>query len=301
MAKLLNIGSINIDHVYAVPHFVAEGETLSSLSLRDFPGGKGLNQSIALARAGAEVSHAGKVGPDGGALVALMQRAGVDTRLVETAPGPSGHTVIQVTPEGLNSILLYPGANHEIDERCIDVALKSFGAGDILVLQNEVSCIGHAMKAAHEKGMLVAFNPSPFDGAVPKLPLEAVRWFLLNEPEGRGITGKTEPEDILDTLSRMFPGSGAVLTLGKRGAIFRDCGETLYHGIYDVKAVDTTAAGDTFTGFFLATVAAGKPASEALRLASAAASIAVSRPGAASSIPTLGEVLRFQNDLIRKE
>jgi ribokinase len=147
------------------------------------------------------------------------------------------------------------------------------------------------MKAAREKGMLVAFNPSPFDDSVPALPLEAVRWFLLNELEGRGVTGKAEPEDILDSLLRMFPSSGAVLTLGKRGAIFRDHGETLYQGIFEAPAVDTTAAGDTFTGFFLASVAAGKPAAEALRLASAAASVAVSRPGAASSIPTLEEVL----------
>jgi len=291
MAKLLNIGSINIDHVYAVPHFVQEGETLSSLSMQNHPGGKGLNQSIALARAGCAVAHAGRVGADGAPFVTLMREAGVNVDYVETVEGPSGHSIIQVTPKGQNCILLYPGANQTLDAPFVDKVLSGYGAGDILILQNEVSHISYAMQAAHTKGMRIAFNPSPFDASILELPLETVHWFLLNEIEGQMLTGKIEAKDILNEMALLFPAACIVLTVGKDGVLYKERDAVFAHGIYKVPVVDTTAAGDTFTGFFIGSVAAEQPVEEALRLASVASSLAVSRPGAASSIPTLEEVL----------
>jgi len=292
MARILNIGSINIDYVYTVPHFVRAGETLSAASRQIFPGGKGMNQSIALARAGGDVTHAGMIGSDGAYLLDILKDAGVHTGLIVQSPGATGHTVIQVTPQGQNCILLYPGANRELDEAFIDTALARFTQGDILILQNEVSCVPYAMKAAKAKGMNIAFNPSPFGAEILDYPLSLVDWWLLNEIEGSALTGKNTPHDMLDVMGSMYPGGVIVLTLGEEGVICRSNGDTFSHGSYPVKVLDTTAAGDTFTGYFISSVAEGKEIEEALKLASVAASISVSRQGAAVSIPFWDEVVK---------
>ena len=291
--RILNLGSINIDYVYAVPHFVQAGETLSSTGRRIFPGGKGLNQSIALARAGGDVTHAGMVGSEGAYLLDILRDAGVDAGLVSTGTGPSGHTVIQVNPQGENCILLFPGANTEIDGAFVDRALNGFGEGDILVLQNEVSCAAYAMNAAKARGMKIAFNPSPFGPEIAGYPLGLVDWLLLNEVEASALTNLADnksPDDMLNAMGDMYPGAVIVLTLGKDGVICRADGKTYRHGIYPVKAVDTTAAGDTFTGYFISSVAAGKSIAEALEIASMASAISVSKPGAAESIPDISDI-----------
>ena len=290
MARILNIGSINIDHVYSVPHFVKAGETLASNTKQLFPGGKGLNQSVALALADADVSHAGMIGSDGFQMVELLNNKGVDTALIKESDTPTGHTIIQVTPDGQNCILLYPGANNELDEDFIDNALSAFGKGDILVLQNEVSCIPYAMTKAHERGIDIAFNPSPVSTAVFDYPLQFVRWFVINEIEGQALTKKDEPSDILNEMAKKYRDSTIVLTVGKDGVLCRDKGETYTHGIYTVPIIDTTAAGDTFTGYFISSIAAGNTIEEALKLASMAAALSVSKQGAAVSIPTIKEV-----------
>ena len=290
MAKILNIGSINIDHVYYVPHFVKAGETLASNAKQLFPGGKGLNQSVALALADADVSHAGMIGSDGFQMVELLRSKGVDTSLIKEHETHTGHAIIQVTPDGQNCILLYPGANHELDEAFIDNALSSFGKGDILVLQNEVSCISYAMIKAYERGIDIVFNPSPMNPAVFNYPLNLVRWFVINEIEGQALTQKDEPTDILDEMAKKYHDSTIVLTVGADGVLCRDKGETYTHGIYTVPIVDTTAAGDTFTGYFISSIAAGSAIDEALKLASMAAALSVSKQGAAVSIPTIEEV-----------
>lgn len=298
MSKILNIGSINIDHVYRVPHFVRPGETLASQSLMHYPGGKGLNQSVALAKAGARVYHAGRVGPDGASMLTIMRDAGVNTDMIGIDGSSTGHTVIQVNEAGQNCIILHAGANHELEKSYIDRSIGSFQPGDILLLQNEVNDIDYCMEAAHQKGMLIAFNPSPIGPAIEKCPLSYVRWFILNEIEGAALTGKTLAEDILDAMASLYPGAAIVLTIGKEGVLYRDREQLLSHGTYDVPVVDTTAAGDTFTGYFLALTASGRSAKEALRLASIASSIAVSRTGASVSIPSLKEAEESQLQLI---
>ncbi|MDR1581376.1 MAG: ribokinase [Synergistaceae bacterium] len=291
MKKILNIGSINIDYVYDVEHFVRPGETISSSSRAVFPGGKGLNQSVALARAGGRVWHAGRTGPDGAGMLEIMKEAGVNVEPADTSGSTTGHAIIQVNASGENCIILHAGANHELGENFIDNALASFGEGDFLVLQNEVNNLPYMMKKASERRMRIAFNLAPFDDGIKNYPLSLVDYFLVNEVEGAGVSGKTQPAEILGAMSAMFPKAAIVLTIGRDGVLYKDPCETLAHGIYEVPRVDTTAAGDTFTGYFLAAVAGGKRAAEALRVASLASSIAVSRKGASSSVPTIEETL----------
>ena len=292
MKKILNFGSLNIDHVYSVDHFVSPGETLGALKYEIFPGGKGLNQSIAMAQAGGEVYHAGKVGSDGLFLVELMGEKGVHTELLDTGGSVSGHAIIQVDVSGQNCILLHGGANQEMDTAYIDSALEQFQTGDLLVLQNEINDVDIIMNKAYEKGLDIALNPSPINDKLKQYPLEKVRWLLLNEIEGYELTGETDPDHICAELLSAYPQAGIVLTLGEAGVIYRDAEECHRHGIYKVSAVDTTAAGDTFTGFFLSELAKGSSTPDALRIATLAASIAVSRKGAASSIPSLKEVMQ---------
>ncbi len=289
--KIYNLGSLNIDYVYSVPHFVQPGETLSSAKLEIFPGGKGMNQSVALAKAGARVIHGGRIGDNGGFLKEILGQAGADTSFVAVDASSTGHAMIQVDENGQNCILLFSGANHSFTEEFVREILADAQAGDIILLQNEINLLDVIFAVAAEKQLQIAFNPSPFTEELLKLPLHQVKWWLCNEIEGGQLTGKSEPEEILTSMQKKFPGSSIVLTLGKDGCMFTDGKQVLRQPIFPVKAVDTTAAGDTFTGFFLASVAEGKAVADALRIASRASSIAVSRMGASSSVPTLAEVL----------
>ncbi|MDD4494383.1 MAG: ribokinase [Eubacteriales bacterium] len=298
--KIYNIGSMNLDYVYQVEHFVRAGETIGSLGMQVFPGGKGLNQSVALARAGAKAAHAGKIGAEGEILRKTLSDAGVDVSGVVLGYGTSGHAVIQVDRRGQNSILLYGGTNRQMDPDFIEKALSGCKAGDILLLQNEVNNLRSIMESAHSKGLRIALNPSPFDDSVPELPLAYVRWFLLNELEGTALSGKEEPEAIASGILEKYPDSAVVLTLGGKGVLYADSQRRERFGVYDVPVVDTTAAGDTFTGYFLAGIAEDLPMREVLRRASLASALAVSRKGASPSIPLLKEVLSADNLSIKK-
>ena len=288
--KIVNYGSINLDHVYQVDHILQPGETLLAREQSLFCGGKGLNQSIALAKAGAEVFHAGVVGEDGDVLLNALRAANVDIRHIRRAEGASAHTVIQVDRNGQNCIIVFSGENMHPSEADIDRILEDFGPEDAVLMQNELYNTPLMMRKAAEKGMTIIFNPSPISREMLSYPLECVSWFLLNEIEGEALTGETDPEKILDGLASRFPRSSVVLTLGKNGAWAMDQEKRFFQPAFEVKAVDTTAAGDTFTGFFLAGVSSGMPISAALRRAAFASSIAVSRKGAADSIPTAEEV-----------
>ena len=296
MMKILNFGSLNLDYVYRVPHFVRGGETLASRSMEVFPGGKGLNQSVAFSRAGAEVYHAGSVGCEGGMLLEVLREAGVDTRFVRTlSDTPTGHAIIQVSDEGDNCILLCGGANLCRDGAFTEEALSHFSEGDLLMLQNEINSPVEVAALAKARGMLVALNPSPFNEAITEELLILTDYLILNETEGREITGQEDEDEILRKLHARFPAMRIILTLGGRGSLYSDGTETIRQDIFKVTPVDTTAAGDTFTGYFFSTLLGGdeKNPAKALRTASAASAIAVSRMGAAPSIPTLDEVEKF--------
>ncbi len=290
--KILSFGSLNLDKVYRVSHFIRPAETMAAKALEEFCGGKGLNQSIALAKAGAEVWHAGCVGEaDGAALVEVLQGAGVNTSLVRKLAVPTGHAIIQVDEEGQNCILLFGGANQQISREQVDEVLAYFAAGDMIVLQNEISQLDYIMEKAAERGLHIVFNPSPMTPALLELPLEYVSYFLLNEIEAKDLCGTEIAEkEYPDKLLERYPNSHIVLTLGARGSIYQYRTMRVEQPAYKVETVDTTAAGDTFTGYFVAAIAAGDAVQQALEQASKAAAIAVSRVGAASSIPTRDEV-----------
>jgi ribokinase len=288
--KILNFGSLNIDHVYRVPHLVKPGETLTSNSLETFAGGKGANQSTALAKAGASPAHAGKVGEDGRRLIDKLSDAGVDTSFIRVDTHPTGHAIIQVDDNGQNSIVLFPGGNRQIQRGEIDATLEHFECGDILLLQNEINEIPYIMDKAHSRKMKICFNPAPFSPEIRRYPLDLVDIMVINETEGAGISETEDPERILDTLSARFPSCQILLTLGSDGVMFRSGSTTINVPAVKVKAVDTTAAGDTFIGFYLAKHMAGADVELCLRTACAAAAISVSRPGASDSIPTIQEV-----------
>ncbi len=290
--KTLNFGSLNIDMVYSVDHSVRSGETEAASSLEYFCGGKGLNQSIALSRAGVKVFHAGCVGSDGKRLIDALNENNVNTDFVNKIDMPSGHAVIQVDKSGKNSILVFGGANRAVSAVQVENVLEKFGKGDRLFIQNEISCVDELINTAFEKGMEIVFNPSPFDKSVGELPLEKVSWFAVNEIEAFELTGESEPDKILDAFSEKFPSASVLLTLGENGSCCRTCGKTYYREIFEVTAVDTTAAGDTFLGFFFAALDS-KGVEKALEYASAASSIAVSRSGASASIPDLSETEAF--------
>jgi ribokinase len=289
--KVLNFGSLNLDHFYEVEHIVRPGETISSGKYRLACGGKGLNQSVALAHAGAEVFHAGKVGRDGEALLACLKAAGVDTRYIKmTEEAPSGHAIIQVDKNGQNSIIIHGGANQEIQKEDVSRVLGGFGAGDCLLLQNEVSCIPEMIEVAKKQGLSICLNPSPMNERAADYPLEKVDYFIINEIEGRELSGESEPQSILTAMRARFPEAATLLTLGEQGVLYADQQNSLAVPAEKVKAVDTTAAGDTLTGFFIAQRLTGKPIEACLRIACQAAAICVTRRGAADSIPWLREV-----------
>ncbi len=288
--KICNIGSLNVDYVYTVCHFVRPGETLASERMERFAGGKGLNQSVALARAGAPIFHAGRIGPEGDFLRQILADCGADVSMVETADCANGHAIIQVDDAGRNCILLYGGANRTLDADFLRRAFARLEAGDVVLVQNEVNNLNLILQTAHEKGVFVALNPSPFGKELLAAPLETVHWFILNEIEGRELTGCEQPDAIADALLARWPDCRVMLTLGGQGALYAEGDRRLRQAAFPVKAVDTTGAGDTFTGYFLAGIWRGEPMETVLRRAALAAALAVAKPGAAESVPTLQTV-----------
>ena len=288
--KLLDFGSLNIDHTYQLPHLVRPGETLASDSYHKSEGGKGFNQAVALAKAGQEVYLAGAIGQDGLFLRDYLQELGVHTEHLRVLDAPTGHAMIQLDTEGQNCIILFGGTNGMITEAMIDEVLADFGAGDYLLLQNEISHVDSIICAAHAKGMHIILNPSPMSPELLTWPLELVEWFILNEIEGADITGKTQPEEMLDELLRRYPACHVVLTLGERGSVYADATQRIAQRIVTAHTVDTTAAGDTFTGYFIHALLQGEAIQQALKTAACASAITVSRPGAGRSIPAAEEV-----------
>lgn len=289
--KVINFGSLNYDYVYQVPHMVREGETLSSKERQVFLGGKGLNQSIALAKAGVKVYLAGMIGEDGNRFLDVCHENGILAKFIWKIPGNSGHTIIQIDENAQNSILLYGGTNRKITKKFIDVVLKEFGEGDILVLQNEINMLDQIIEKAYQKKMKIILNPSPYNQNLDFCDLKKISIFMINEVEGYQISGEREPKMILQYMKKMYPSAAVVLTLGEKGVFYQEKDKLYRQESFKVKAVDTTAAGDTFTGYFIAGLVEGMPIQQNLKRCAKAASITVSRKGAVSSIPEKEEVI----------
>ena len=294
--RVLNFGSLNLDYVYEVNHINKAGETQLSTVLQTFSGGKGLNQSIALAKSGVTVYHAGAVGAlDSKILLDTLQSVGVNTEYIQRLDCQTGHAIIQRDPVGQNSILLYGGANQSITEDRAKTTLAQFAKGDFLILQNEISAMPFIMEEAHARGMTIVLNPSPMNESLMTSPLSYVDYFVLNEIEANQLTGVTESAtEQIQGIAQLFPDAHIVLTLGEEGSLYLYKGVLLKQEAYQVTVADTTAAGDTFTGYFISAVINKQTMQEAMNLASKASAIAVSRLGAAPSIPSMEEVLAFQ-------
>lgn len=296
--KVLCFGSLNLDYTYHVEHFVKSSQTLAASLLEMFCGGKGLNQSIALAKAGADTYHAGAIGMEGMILKQSLEQAGVHTDYVSLLDAcRTGHAIIQVDPAGENCILLYGGANQAITPAMAKQVLSHFEAGDWLVLQNEISALPEIMETAMEKGMHVVFSPAPMSASVFQLPLHRLDYLLLNRIEACTLLemDETAAQDasLADALSSAYPQVQIVLTLGAKGAVYIFGNQRIWQPAFPVKTVDTTGAGDTFAGYFTACRMEGMDALPALEMASAAAAFSVQYQGAAASIPFRAQAQAF--------
>ena len=288
--RILNFGSLNIDYVYQVDHFVQPGETMSAQSLQIQCGGKGLNQSIAVSRSGQKVHHAGLLGPEGTRLAELLSGSGVDLRYLKHTDVPQGHAVIQVQPDGQNCIFLYGGSNQAVTPQEIDEVLMQLNAGDYLLLQNEIANLTYLLRAAARRGLRVVLNASPISDELLNADLSGVDWLVVNEIECAAMAGCGDAQAGYETLKQRYPSLGILLTLGSEGSVSWKDGTEVRQCAYPVKAVDTTGAGDTFMGYFVGCLAQGMERQTAMQYASMASAISVTRPGAAASIPLMDEV-----------
>ncbi|MBD3894331.1 ribokinase [Halomonas sp. ML-15] len=288
-----NFGSINIDHVYRVPHLVRPGETLASRHYQQVLGGKGANQSLALARAGGQVEHWGRLGRADAWALQILSQAGVGLDGTELYDEPSGHALIQVDDQGENAIILHPGANHGFSTAALDGLLGQTQPGDTLLLQNECNGLEHLLVSAQQAGLEIAFNPAPMNDTAAGLPLSACRLLFVNRGEAAALVDLPEgssPRQLLEALAQRLPKTELVLTLGGDGVCYHSERQQLMLPAHRVEAVDTTAAGDTFIGYFMAARQAGEEALACLQRASTASALCVQREGAAPSIPLAAEV-----------
>ena len=288
--NVVNFGSLNIDHVYAVDHFCRAGETIHTKSYTQNAGGKGLNQSIAVSRSGQKVHHAGLLGPEGTRLAELLSGSGVDLRYLKHTDVPQGHAVIQVQPDGQNCIFLYGGSNQAVTPQEIDEVLMQLNAGDYLLLQNEIANLTYLLRAAARRGLRVVLNASPISDELLNADLSGVDWLVVNEIECAAMAGCGDAQAGYETLKQRYPSLGILLTLGSEGSVSWKDGTEVRQCAYPVKAVDTTGAGDTFMGYFVGCPAQGMERQTAMQYASMASAISVTRPGAAASIPLMDEV-----------
>lgn len=279
-----NLGSINADMIYDVPHLPGPGETLSARRLERFLGGKGANMSVAAARAGAQVAHIGAVGADGGWALDRLTEYGVDTRHIAQVDTPTGHAIIAVDADGENNIILFPGSNHAMSADQLGRALSVAAQGDLLVMQNETNLQLEAAKMGRDLGLRVCYAAAPFQAESVQAVLPYLDFLILNEVEAeqlREATGQTV-QDL---------GVGDVIvTLGAEGALYYRGDSASEFPAHKVEAVDTTGAGDTFTGYVLAGMDRGMPMPQAISLANRAAALMVTRHGTADVIPDLSEV-----------
>jgi len=294
MKPVLCLGSLNIDYTYRVAHLVRPGETLAAEQVLRGAGGKGLNQSLALACAGAAVWHVGGIGADGRWLRELLAEAGVNVDGVATFETGTGHAIIQVAETGENAIVLFPGANQLVSTQQMADAVERTPAGGFFLTQNETNGVPDALRLAKAHGLTVVFNPAPMTPLVRVYPLQAVDYLIVNEAEAVELSGEKDWQGAARQLAQRYPQAVVVVTAGVAGAVAWADGQAITVPAVRVQAVDTTGAGDVFVGYLVAGLARGLALREALRLAASAAALSVTRLGAAASIPVAAEVDEFR-------
>ena len=290
---IINFGSLNYDYVYQVPHFSGGNETIRSRQTRTDFGGSGLKQSCALAQAGELVYHAGLIGQNGLPLKDFLTQSSVNTDLLQTCTAPQGHCILQVAPNKERAALVYGGSNSEITPDFIDRCLESFGQGDFLLVQNEITNIPYLIDIAYEKGMRIIFNTSPVDEDIFRSACNKCEWLIMNDTECMEIADCDEVTTAFSKLQKQYPSCNILVTMGEEGSICYYKGNVYVQNAYPVSVADIVNSGDAFTGYFVAAWMRSLPIEECLDLASRAGAIAVSRPGGAaafSSYPTLEQV-----------
>lgn len=300
--SVLVFGSVNIDRTFRLPHWIECGETILSSGLSTQAGGKGANQAVALSKAGTQTYLAGTIGEDGLWIRDLLSSFKVDTSLLNINEDIyTGTATILLDDKGRNSIVLYGGGNRANSEDYINEVLSHFKKGDWLILQNEINNLELIIRKAKEKEMKICLNPSPFEDYLLGLPLDEIDLFAVNEIEMSQLIGEKINDNIdsyrkaLINASKKYPQTDILLTLGDKGSLFLTKDNPMniiYSPIVKTDVVDTTAAGDTFLGYFLSSVINGKTFECALKTATKASSIAVSRLGAMDSIPFSTEVIK---------
>ena len=271
---------------------VKPGETLSSLDLVTGLGGKGANQSVAIARAGVSVAHVGRVFKGDTWAVALLASTGVDTDNIALIEGASGHAIIQVDDQGENAIVLHGGANQSFSIADIESALNHNQQARYLLMQNETNLLAEAFELAQAKGIKIVLNPAPMTDNIKDLPLAKLDTLIVNRGEAEALCGAADIDQMTQQMAALAPQTRVVVTLGGDGAMLLANGEVTHMNSPSVDVVDTTGAGDTFVGYFLAGVAEGMNDHDALQRACLAGSIAVTRQGAITAIPDGSEVDR---------
>ena len=283
--KILNFGSINKDLVYNVEDFVKPGETISSRDYGLYLGGKGLNQSVAISKSGSEVYHAGCINKSDQSIISDLKKWGVNTDYINKINEATGHAIIQINRDGENSIIIHGGANNCVEKDQIDMVLSNFNEGDYILLQNEINSVNEIIEKAHKKGLRIFFNPAPYSSAVNNYSIEKVNTLIYNETEGQRLSGKKDDNQIIKTLSNKYPNTRQILTLGERGSIYSFDKNTIKVKAESVKTIDSTAAGDTYIGYYISSLSKKISVEQSMKIASKAASIATTIVGGANSIP----------------
>ena len=285
--KILNFGSINKDFFYSVNDFVKPGETISSIRYNVKIGGKGLNQSVGISKAGQKIYHAGIINKDDTFILDKLKKWNINCENILLSNNPTGHAIIQVDKKGENSIIIHGGANHDINIKFIKSVLSKFDSGDILVLQNEINNIKEIIDRAHHKKMKIVFNPAPFNNEILSYDLNKISTLILNQTEGEALSKEKKPDGILKVLNSKFNNTEIILTLGEKGSLYSFKDELVKIKAHKLDTVDTTGAGDTFIGYYVAGIASKKSKKDNLNRASKAAAIATTKLGGAESIPRI--------------
>lgn len=288
--KICCLGSLNIDMVFNMEKFVKPKETIHSNNLNLFAGGKGLNQAIAIKKTDSDVFMAGTIGKDGDILLKECDKHNLDRNYVRKIEGNSGLAVIQVNKRGENCIILYDGANKKNDKCFIDEVINSLSENDFIVLQNEINDLEYILKKSKERNLTVFLNPSPIEDNIMRLSLELCDYIILNEVEGESLSGKSDYKEVVSFLSNKY-NNNIILTVGEKGVYFNKDKAIIHKESMKVEVVDTTGAGDTFTGYFIGMLSRGLELEKAIEIGIKAAGISVTREGASESIPSVEEVL----------
>jgi ribokinase len=302
-AKVVIVGSLNMDLVTRAPRLPRAGETLAGQSFVTVPGGKGANQAVAAARLGASVAMIGCVGDDayGEQLRSALLAEGIDCQAVTAIAGEStGVALIVVDDNSQNAIVIVAGGNGHVTSNVVDGFDALLSQAEVIICQLEVpmATVGHVLKRGRELGKTVILNPAPASGPLPAEWYAWIDYLIPNESEATALTGlPVDSVATADAAATALLGSGVgkvIVTLGEHGALFANKASSQHFPAPRVKPVDTTAAGDTFVGGFAAALADGKSESEAIRFGQIAAALSVTRAGAQPSIPTFNDVQSYQ-------